>query len=521
MSQTQRKLWRGQGGIHLPEHKQISTQLPSGRLPLPAHFIIPLLQHSGDKPDIAVQVGEYVYKGQPLAIAHTNQSVPVHAPTSGTITAIEPRTVPHPSGLQDMCVVLAADGKDDWGSMRLPQYPDYPSIEAATLRAQIKLAGVVGMGGAVFPSAVKLNVRPTKPIQTLLINGAECEPYITCDDLLMREKAEEIVAGIQVMLHIVQPQECLIGIEDNKPEAIAAMQAAVAATQDQRIQVVPIPTVYPSGSAKQLTYILTGKEVPNQGRSSDIGVLCNNVGTAHAIYQAIVKGEPSLTRYVTVTGNAISQPQNFEVLFGTPLEHVLQHAGGITQADAQVSMGGPMMPLPLPNPQTPIVKATNCLLVRQPEPVLPAQACIRCGRCSEVCPSSLLPQQLYWFAKGKEFDKAEQHHLFACIECACCAYVCPSHIPLVNYYRYAKDEIRAQRANKKAADQARERHEFRLERQERLKREKAEKLAKHKANVQQQSADTPADDPKKAAIQAALERAKAKKAAAQAQEGNA
>lgn len=284
--------------------------------------------------------------------------------------------------------------------MRLPQYPDYPSIEAATLRAQIKLAGVVEVWVArSFPSAVKLNVRPNKPIPTLLINGAECEPYITCDDLLMREKAEEIVAGVQVMLHIVQPQECLIGIEDNKPEAIVAMQAAVAATQDQRIQVVPIPTVYPSGSAKQLTYILTGKEVPNQGRSSDIGVLCNNVGTAHAIYQAIVKGEPSLTRYVTVTGNAISQPQNFEVLFGTPLEHVLQHAGGITQADAQVSMGGPMMPLPLPNPQTPIVKATNCLLVRQPEPVLPAQACIRCGRCSEVCPSSLLPQQLYWFAK--------------------------------------------------------------------------------------------------------------------------
>ena len=510
-----RQLWRGHGGLHLEEHKTISTQVPSRPCSLPEQLIIPLLQHTGDKPDIAVQVGDYVYKGQPLAIAYTTNSVPVHATTSGTITAIEMRPVPHPSGLSDLCVVLTPDGKEDWGNQRLPCYPNYQDIDAATLRQQVKLAGVVGMGGAVFPSAVKLTVRPNKPINTVILNGAECEPYISCDDMLMREQAAEIVAGAQVMMHIVQPKECLIGIEDNKPQAIAAMQQAVAATHDPRISVVVIPTLYPSGSAKQLTYILTGKEVPNQGRSSDIGVLCNNVATARAIYRAVVHGEPSLSRYVTVTGNGVQQPANFEVLFGTPHSHVIQQAGGVKNPQMRISMGGPMMPLPLENSLIPVVKATNCLLVRPPAPAPSALPCIRCGRCSEACPASLLPQQLYWFAKGKEFDKAEKHHLFSCIECGCCAYVCPSNIPLVDYYRFAKDEIRSQRTTKRAADVARQRHEFRLERQERLKREKAEKLAKHKESMQQPSNVTAEDDPKKAAIQAALARAQAKKAAQQ------
>jgi electron transport complex protein RnfC len=510
MIQTLRKLWRNPGGLHLDENKDVSTQQPSRQIPLAAQLVIPLLQHAGDKPKVMVHAGDYVYKGQTLAVAQSNNSVNVHATTSGTISAIEPRPVAHPSGLHDLCVVLIPDGKDDWGDARLPTYPNYTEIDPAILRQQVKAAGVVGMGGAVFPSAVKLNVRPDKPIRTLILNGAECEPYITCDDMLMREQAAEIIAGAQVMMHIVKPQECLIGVEDNKPLAIAAMQAAITASQDSRIQVVAVPTIYPSGGAKQLTFILTGKEVPSGGRSSDIGVLCNNVATARAIYHAVVHGEPSLNRYVTVTGNGIAQPCNLEIPFGTPISHVAAHAGGTTPQAKRWRMGGPMMGITLRDPATPIVKAMNCLLVNDElESTQPAMPCIRCGRCTDACPTSLLPQQLYWFARAKEFDKAKAHHLSDCIECGCCEYVCPSHIPLVNYYRFAKAEIRTEREAKVKADLARERHDFHQERLERAKREKAEKLAKHKEQAQ-----TNTDDGKKAAIQAALDRAKAKKAEA-------
>ncbi len=515
MIQTLRKLWRNPGGLHLAENKDISTQCPSRQIPLAAQLVIPLLQHAGEKPKVVtnVNVGAYVYKGQTLAVAQSNNSVNVHATTSGTISAIELRPIAHPSGLHDLCVVLVPDGNDDWGDSRLPAYPHYTEIDPAILRQRVKDAGVVGMGGAVFPSAVKLNVRPDKPIRTLILNGAECEPYISCDDMLMREQAAEIVAGAQVMMHMVKPQECLIGVEDNKPYAIAAMQAAVDAAQDSRIQVVAVPTLYPSGGAKQLTFILTGKEVPSGGRSSDIGVVCNNVATARAIYHAVVHGEPSLSRYVTVTGNGIAQPCNFEVPFGTPVSQLATHAGGTTPQAKRWRMGGPMMGITLHDPAVPVVKAMNCLLVNDElEHTHAAMPCIRCGRCTDACPTSLLPQQLYWFARAKEFDKAKAHHLSDCIECGCCEYVCPSHIPLVSYYRFAKAEIRAERTAKVKADLARERHEFHLERLERAKREKAEKLAKHKEQAQ-----TTTDDSKKAAIQAALDRAKAKKAEAAAQ----
>jgi electron transport complex protein RnfC len=510
MIQTLRKLWRNHGGLHLDENKDISTQTPSRIMPFAAELMIPLLQHAGDKPDVVVKAGDYVFKGQTLALARSHNSVPVHATTSGTITAVELRPVAHPSQLPDLCVVLTPDGKDDWGNMRLPAYPNYREIDPEILRQQVKDAGVVGMGGAVFPSAVKLRVRPEKPIKTLIVNGAECEPYITCDDLLMREKADEIVAGIQVMQHIVRPAECLIGIEDNKPQAIAAMQAAVAAVNDSRIQVVAVPTIYPSGGAKQLTFILTGKEVPSGGRSSDIGVLCNNVATVRAIYRAVVQGKPSLTRYVTITGNGVAQPCNLEIPFGTPIQDVIAFAGGTTPQAKRWRMGGPMMGINLQDGHIPVVKGMNCLLINdEVEHVQPPMPCIRCGRCADACPTSLLPQQLYWFARAKEFDKAQAHHLFDCIECGCCEYVCPSHIPLVNYYRFAKADIRGQKSAKRKSETARERHEFHLERIERAKREKAEKLAQHKAQAQSST-----DDGKKAAIQAALERAQAKKSQA-------
>ncbi|MFN3785556.1 MAG: electron transport complex subunit RsxC, partial [Thiothrix sp.] len=285
MIQTLPKLWKNHGGLHLDDRKELSNTEPTRHLPLADELIIPLQQHTGYKPTLTVKVGDYVYKGQELA-SHTGfMKVPVHASTSGTITAIEERPIPHPSHLNDLCIILKPDGKNDWGSARMQPYSDYTAIDGETLRKRICAAGIVGMGGAVFPAAIKLNVPPDRRIDTLIINGAECEPYITCDDRLMREQADDIIAGIQVMLHIIPAPRCLIGIEDNKPEATAAMQAAVERSADQRITVITVPTLYPSGSADQLIKILTGREVPSGGRSSHVGVICHNPATARAIYR--------------------------------------------------------------------------------------------------------------------------------------------------------------------------------------------------------------------------------------------
>ncbi|MGB1011803.1 MAG: electron transport complex subunit RsxC [Thiolinea sp.] len=506
------------GAIKLAGHKTESTQTATQTFTVKAgtELVLPLQQHMGSKPELQVKAGDYVYKGQQLAQAEGDISVPIHATTSGTITAITKRPIPHPSGLSDYCIILQADGRDDNGSHYLPQLTDYQQLDSHTLRQRIRDAGIVGLGGAVFPAAIKLNVRQHIPIHTLVINGAECEPYISCDEVLMREKAEEILAGVQIMLHILRTDEsrqqthcelhCQIGIEDNKAQAITCMEQAVAALNDPEISVVTIPTHYPAGGEKQLIHTLTRKEVPAGGRPADIGVICHNVATARAIYRAVVLGEPLISRYITVTGNGVQKPGNLEVPFGISISEVIHAAGGYRQQQpAQLVMGGPMMGIPLADDQIPVVKATNCILVTaEPKTSATPLPCIRCGQCAEHCPAGLLPQQLYWYAKARDFAKTEAHKLFDCIECGCCSYVCPSHIPLVDYYRFAKTEIRAQRTANQKSELARERHEFHNERLERAKRERAERLAKHKKKAV-------AGD-KKDAIQAALERAKAKKA---------
>lgn len=513
-----RKLWQPRGGLQLKDyHKEPSTQQPVRKLSA-AHateLVIPLQQHSGHKPKIIVKAGDFVYKGQCLAEAEGSISVPVHASTSGRIQTIEERSIAHPSGLNDLCVILIPDGQDCWGDQRLAPLENYAETSAAVLRERVSQAGIVGLGGAVFPSAIKLDVPEQVTLTTLVINGAECEPYITCDDMLMREQASDIITGCLIMLRALHEHapanglSCLIGIEDNKPQAIQAMQAAAQQVQDTRITIVPVPTQYPTGGERQLIKILTGHEVPSGGRPTDIGVLCHNVATARAIYQAVVLGQPLISRYVTVTGKGVAQPQNFDVPLGLSMHSLIQAAGGYTPNARRLIMGGSMMGVALPTDQIPVVKATNCLWVSEQAAETTTLPCIRCGRCAEVCPVNLLPQQLYWHARARNLDKVEQHHLFDCIECGCCAYVCPSHIPLVDYYRYAKADIYAQREAREKADLARERHDFHQERLERAKREKAEKLAKHKEAAQTKT--THSDD-KQAAIQAALERAKAKKA---------
>jgi electron transport complex protein RnfC len=513
-----RTIWSFHGGVHLDDHKAESTARPIQTLPLPGRLILPLQQHIGQSAEPLIRKGDTVNKGQVVARAADYVSAAVHAPTSGRVVEIGPRPIPHPSGLSDPCIVIEPDGLDTWDELPEPM-TDYPDRSAADLRERIRWAGIVGLGGAAFPTAVKVNTSGQRAIDTLVINAAECEPYITCDDMLMRERAADVVDGIGILRHLIGARECLIGIEDNKPEAAAALRQALADRGDQRADVVVVPTLYPSGGEKQLIKLLTGEEVPSQGLPAAIGVLCQNVATAVAVADAVLRGRPLIERIVTVTGRGVQRPGNFRVALGTPADFLIAQAGGYSDAIHQLILGGPMMGFGLHTDQVPIAKTANCLLAASLEeapPTEPERPCIRCGECATACPALLLPQQLYWYARARDLDKAQDYHLFDCIECGCCAYVCPSHIPLVHYYRFAKTEIWAQERDRERSDLARRRHEARAERLARIERERKARLRKKKEALEKKAGGTAAD-PKKAAIEAAMQRVAAKKAARKAE----
>ncbi len=496
------KIWDFDGGIHPPEMKTQSNGTPLRQVPLAPRFIIPLKQHIGAEGELCVNVGDRVLRGQPLTRGR-GRMLPVHAPTSGKVIAIAPHSTAHPSALAELSVMIDADGEDRW--IERDGWADYQRRSREELITRIHQFGVAGLGGAGFPTGVKLQGGGDK-IETLIINAAECEPYITADDRLMQDCAAQVVEGIRILAHILQPREILIGIEDNKPQAISMLRAVLADAHDIALRV--IPTKYPSGGAKQLTQILTGKQVPHGGRSSDIGVLMQNVGTAYAVKRAVIDGEPITERVVTLTGESVSRPGNVWARLGTPVSHLLNDAGFCSSADQMVIMGGPLMGFTLPWLDVPVVKITNCLLApsatemgETPE----EQGCIRCSACADACPADLLPQQLYWFSKGQQHDKATAHNIADCIECGACAWVCPSSIPLVQYFRQEKAEIYAIAQEEKRAAEAKARFEAR---QARLEREKAARLERHK-NAAAQPAAKDQD-----AIAAALARVKEKQAQA-------
>ncbi len=508
-------LWDFHGGIHPPERKALSNRTPIQAAPLPPRLILPLAQHIGAPAEPLVATGQRVLKGQLIAAANGVVSAPLHAPTSGTVSLIGPQPYPHVSGMLAAAIVIDSDGQDEWTA--LEPCSDYRSLDPVAVLEKIRQAGISGLGGAGFPTAVKLAARPQRKIHTLIINGAECEPYITADDRLMREKASELITGIEILAWLLQPQRVLIGIEDNKPEAIAAVRA----TLDGRpFELRVLPTKYPSGGEKQLVEILTGQQVPSGGLPADLGMLCQNVGTCVAIHDAVLLGRPLISRTVTLTGEALARPMNVEALLGTPVGELLDFAGLDAGKLDRLIMGGPMMGFTLPSLEVPLIKSGNCLLaptaseLPAPPPPLP---CIRCGSCAEACPASLLPQQLHFFALGQEHEQLRLHNLFDCIECGSCAYVCPSSLPLVQYYRAAKAEIREQEQKQNKAEHARRRFEFRQtrlrqaeEQKEAERKARAEKAARAKA-VQAESASVPHQEaPVAAAVEpsAAAERQK-------------
>ncbi|WP_251360123.1 electron transport complex subunit RsxC [Kangiella sp. TOML190] len=505
------------GGVHPTEHKTQSNSQAIAKLPLADELVINLKGQAGNRTLPVVAIGDKVLKGQVIAESDGVFSSFYHAPSSGLIKAIEQRPIAHPSGLTDLCVVLETDGADKW--CELTPAGDPSSLSRQEILSRIFESGIVGLGGASFPSHIKLQRQ--QGIDSLILNAAECEPYITCDDRLLQEHSEQVLLGAKIVASLYSNNSepgselgIIIGIEDNKPKAIDALIQARDKLKFQNIKLAVVPTKYPSGGEKQLIQLVTGKQVPQGGLPADLGIVMHNVATCFAIYEAFYLGKPLIDRLVTLTGEVCLNKGNYRIPIGTPIEH-LRKASQV-ESECTAIMGGPMMGFEILDKQAGIVKASNCIIFKSAQTLTQAAElpCIRCGACMDACPASLLPQQLYWHAKADEFEKTEDYNLFDCIECGACAYVCPSNIPLVQYYRYAKSNIRDQKIEKAKSDKARERHEARLERIERVKREKAEKHKKA-AEARRKAAEAAGQtDAKKAAVAAALARVNKKKAQA-------
>ncbi len=426
------------GGVH-PQYNKATAGSPVEVLPLSDRYVVPVSQHLGAPGQPIVEKGQMVARGEPLTEPVGFVSVPVHAPTSGKVKAI--KDYPHPMGLAQTAIEIIPDGEDTLYEGIRP-VGDWRTMEPGALRDAIRDAGVCGMGGATFPTHVKLSPPQDKPIDAFILNGAECEPYLTSDHRVMVENPAEVMEGVGLMMRVLGVKKGYVGVESNKPDALAALRDACPADLD--IDFALLETKYPQGSEKHLIYALTGRKVPAGGLPMETGCVVQNVGTAVACLHAVRDGMPMIERVVTVTGAAINRPRNLMVRVGAPLTDVLAACDGLTEDVGKVIFGGPMMGVGQFTLEVPVIKGTSGVLCLRESEVAQFEGgpCIRCGNCVDVCPMGLVPSLLGLLAERERFDELGDGHVVDCIECGSCAYVCPSHRPLVQHIRRGKAEWR-------------------------------------------------------------------------------
>lgn len=474
------------GGVHPSGFKELSNQQPIRRFPLQDRLYVSLQQHLGAPAAPIVRVGEKVRKGQLLAASQGMISAPVHAPTSGKVTALAEHTAPHPSGLPVLVITLEPDGREEWDD--LPILNDPLSLEPEEVCIRVGAAGIVGLGGATFPAAVKLGSSLKTGVDTLILNGGECEPYLTCDDRLMREMPDQIIQGALLMQHAVQARQVIIGIEDNKPEALHAMHQKAAGTG---IQVQSVPSRYPMGSEKQLVQQLTGIELPARSRAAESGVVMHNVATARAVYQALYQGRPLISRIVTLSGKALTHQGNWEVPLGTLASQLINYASGFDSSPARLIMGGPMMGIQLPDLNVPIIKGSSGILALTRDEINTTEPspCVRCASCVRACPMGLLPLEMAATIRKGDFEAASKLGLNDCVGCGACSYICPASLPLVHLFNYAKGELANQQKEAEKMQKTKILAQRREERMARQAREREELLAARRAAAAKKAAE--------------------------------
>lgn len=473
------KLFPIRGGIHPDYRKELTSEKAIVVLPMPAALYIPLQQHIGAPAEVLVAEGDLVKKGQMIARNQGAVSASQHAPTSGRVRTVTGVTAPHPSGLPQTTIVLEPDGKDEWADLPEP-IADPFAADTHTINDRVAQSGIVGMGGAAFPSAIKLNLGERKKLDTLLLNGAECEPYLTCDDRVMREYADEIIDGARIMAHALGTPKVVIGIELNKPQAIEIVTNAASAFPN--INVAAVPVQYPMGSERHLVQAITGRETPARKLTADIGVVVHNVSTARAVHHAVRFGRPLVSRVVTVSGGAVRNPNNVMTPIGARVTDLIEFCGGFAARPESVVNGGPMMGQPLPSLEVPVVKGTSGILALTAEEIndRPATACIRCGSCVSACPCGLSPVEMAAFVRKDNLEGAAKLGVMDCFSCGSCSWVCPSHVPLAHYFNYAKGMLNAMERERQKNEQTRILAEARTLRMERAAEAKRATLAARK-----------------------------------------
>ncbi|MEM8553228.1 MAG: electron transport complex subunit RsxC [Pseudomonadota bacterium] len=505
--------FRLRGGVHPETRKYLSKNAAIEKMPMPKLLRVPLQQHIGAEAVPMVERDDYVLKGQLIGKARGMVSANVHAPTSGKVISVGPFAAPHPSGLPVTTVTIRPDGEDKWGPRLSRMHPEDASPKEIANR--VMEAGIVGMGGATFPSSVKLGLGAKYDLHTLIINAAECEPYLTCDERLLRERTEEVADGTAIMAKALGVKKVIIAIETNKPEAIADMRHHTL-QMGPGGEVRPVPTLYPMGSEKHLVQTVLGLETPARALTAELGVVVHNAATAQAVHKAVRYSEPLLSRVVTVSGRGVNRPANVEVLIGTPVSDLIDHCGGLHGEPDRLLLGGPMMGLPIRSLRVPIVKGSNGVLALTHGETRRKQAmpCIRCGSCVSACPCGLLPMEMNARIQSDNLEEAVDAGLMDCVACGSCSFICPSNIPLVQSFNYAKGRLAAKESRKHQQEETKRLAAARTARQEAIAAAKKAAMAKRKA---EQAAKKKKQAEAAAAKKKAAEEAAAASAAASAE----